>query len=259
MTKDEELQELKSQVMARGNIPRHVAVIMDGNGRWAKGYGLPRLAGHKKGVESVRELVEFCPEIGVEVLTLYTFSRENWNRPKQETSSLMRLLLRTIRKEVDRLLKNNVKVVTIGDLNDLPADARKGIEEAIDKTKNNNGLILNLALSYSSRIEILSAVKTATEQVRAGIIRVEDIDEEMFNTFLDTKGLRDPDLLIRTSGVTRISNFLLWQLAYTELYFSDVHWPNFRKLEFLAAIADYQQRERRFGRVSEQISEFAIG
>lgn len=258
MANEEEFQRLKMQVLENGNIPRHVAVIMDGNGRWAKKHGLPRIAGHKKGVDSVREIVSFCPEIGVEILTLYTFSRENWNRPKQEISSLLHLLLTTIRKEISDLMKNNVRVVAIGDLTDLPSEARQGIEEAIADTENNSGLILNLALSYSSRIEIISAVKKIAQHVKEGEIRIEDLSEKTFESYLWTKGLKDPDLLIRTSGVSRISNFLLWQLAYTELYFTDVYWPDFRKKEFLQAIADYQKRERRFGQVSEQISSIPI-
>ena len=255
MTKKQEISDLKAKILERGNIPRHVAIIMDGNGRWAKQNGLPRIAGHKKGVNSVREIVEVCPEINVEILTLYTFSRENWFRPKQETSSLMHLLLTTIRKEINTLHKNNVRVITIGNLNDLPEGPRTGIREAIAKTDKNTGLILNLALSYSSRIEIINAVKAIALDAGKGKVRPEEITEELFEKYLDTRDIRPPDLLIRTSGVSRISNFLLWQLAYTELYFSEVHWPDFKKLEFLKAIEDYQQRERRFGRVSEQLTD----
>ncbi|NVM04464.1 MAG: isoprenyl transferase [Candidatus Helarchaeota archaeon] len=249
-----EKEKLKQQILLKGNVPKHVAIIMDGNGRWAKKRGLPRIAGHKKGVDSVREIVRLCPELGIEILTLYTFSMENWNRPKTEISALMSLLLNTIRKEIDELVKNNVKVNTLGILSDLPANARKGMEEAIERTKNNSGLILNLALSYSSRVEIVDMVKRIAKKVKNNEVEVDDINEMFVSENLHTAGLKDPDLLIRTSGVFRISNFLLWQLAYTEIYITDVLWPDFRAKEFYKAIIDYQNRERRFGMVSEQIS-----
>jgi len=249
-----EKEKLKQQILLKGNMPKHVAIIMDGNGRWAKKRGLPRIAGHKKGVDSVREIVRLCPELGIEILTLYTFSMENWNRPKTEISALMSLLLSTIRKEIDELVKNNVKVNTLGILSDLPAGARKGMEEAIERTKNNNGLILNLALSYSSRVEIVDMVKRIAKRVKNKEVDVDDINEGFVSENLHTAGLNDPDLLIRTSGVFRISNFLLWQLAYTEIYITDVLWPDFRAKEFYKALIDYQNRERRFGMVSEQIS-----
>ena len=220
---------------------------MDGNGRWARKKGLPRLAGHHEGINSVRDIVRACGELGIEVLTLYTFSLENWNRPRKEVFGLMRLLLKTIRREVDELDSNNVKVITIGNLADLPEYARRGMENAIERTKDNTGLILNLALSYSSRKEILDAVRRIVEEGKR------EVDEQTFSGHLYTAGLPDPDLLIRTSGELRISNFLLWQLAYTEIYVTDVLWPDFRREELYKAVEDYQQRERRFGKVSEQI------
>lgn len=252
-----EKEKLKQQILLKGNTPKHVAIIMDGNGRWAKKRGLPRIAGHKKGIDSVREIVMLCPELGIEILTLYTFSMENWNRPKTEISALMRLLLNTIRKEIDKLVKNNVKVNTLGILSDLPAGARKGMEEAMERTKNNTGLILNLALSYSSRVEIVEMIKRIAKKVKNNEVGINDINEIFISENLYTAGLKDPDLMIRTSGVFRVSNFLLWQLAYTEIYITDVLWPDFRANEFYKAILDYQNRERRFGMVSEQISKIS--
>ena len=252
-----EKEKLKQQILLKGNIPKHVAIIMDGNGRWAKKRGLPRIAGHKKGIDSVREIVRLCSELGIEILTLYTFSMENWNRPKTEISALMRLLLNTIRKEIDKLVKNNVKVNTLGILSDLPAGARKGMEEAMERTKNNTGLILNLALSYSSRVEIVEMIKRIAKKVKNNEVGINDINERFVSENLYTAGLKDPDLMIRTSGVFRVSNFLLWQLAYTEIYITDVLWPDFRANEFYKAILDYQNRERRFGMVSEQISKIS--
>ncbi len=254
-SKDKE--KLKQQILLKGNIPKHVAIIMDGNGRWAKKRGLPRIAGHKKGIDSVREIVRLCPELGIEILTLYTFSVENWNRPKREIFALMGLLLNTIRKEIDELVKNNVKVNTLGILSDLPAGARKGMEEAMERTKNNTGLILNLALSYSSRVEIVEMIKRIAKKVKNNEVGINDINERFVSENLYTAGFKDPDLMIRTSGVFRVSNFLLWQLAYTEIYITDVLWPDFRADEFYKAILDYQNRERRFGMVSEQISKIS--
>jgi len=250
-SKDKE--KLKQQILLKGNIPKHIAIIMDGNGRWAKKRGLPRIAGHKKGIDSVKEIVRLCPELGIEILTLYTFSMENWNRPKTEISALMGLLLNTIRKEIGELVKNNVKVNTIGILSDLPAEARKAMEEAMERTKNNTGLILNLALSYSSRVEIIEMIKRIAKKVKNSEVGINDINESFVSENLYTAGLKDPDLMIRTSGVFRVSNFLLWQLAYTEIYITDVLWPDFRANEFYKAVLDYQNRERRFGMVSEQI------
>lgn len=250
--KDE--KELKEQILQKGNMPKHIAIIMDGNGRWAKKRGLPRIAGHKKGVDSVREIVKLSPELGVEILTLYTFSMENWNRPKTEISAIMSLLINTIKNEINELMKNNVKVNVIGILSNLPEEARKEMEEGIERTKNNTGLILNLALSYSSRIEIIDMVKKIAKKIKNNEINVENINEKLISENLYTSDLKDPDLLIRTSGVSRISNFLLWQLAYTEIYITDVLWPDFRAREFYKAIINYQNRERRFGMVSEQLS-----
>jgi len=235
------------------NVPGHIAIIMDGNGRWAKTRGLPRVAGHNEGINSVREIVRICGEIGVKTLTLYTFSTENWNRPQTEVVALMELLLRTIKKEVDDLHSKNVRVRTIGKLDELPESPRKGILDAIELTKSNTGLTLNLALSYSSRNEIISAVKRIADDILSGIKKIEEIDEKYFSEYLNTSGMDDPDLLIRTSGESRISNFLLWQLAYTEIYFTETCWPDFREKEFIQAIENYQSRERRYGLVSEQI------
>jgi len=236
-----------------GNLPQHIAVIMDGNGRWAKKRGLPRLAGHREGIESVRAVVDVCGEVGVKVLTLYTFSTENWRRPKSEVSGLMRLLLQTIRNEVAELDKNNVRLKVIGKLDDLPIVARKGVSNSVNRLKSNTGLIVNLALSYSSRWEILDAVKGIARDVQEGMVLPSDINESLFASYLNTSDIPDPDLLIRTSGEMRISNFLLWQLAYTELYITETLWPDFREAEFIKAIRSYQHRERRFGKVSEQL------
>ncbi len=246
-------EEKINKIIDHGNIPGHVAIIMDGNGRWAKNRGLLRVAGHHEGINSVREIVKLSSRLGIEILTLYTFSSENWKRPETEVSALMQLLLKTIRAEVEDLHNNNVKVVSIGQLEDLPESPRLGIHEAIVKTKNNTGLILNLALSYSSRYEILSAVQEIALKVKNDDLEVDQISEEIFSEYLNTCSMRDPDLLIRTSGESRISNFLLWQIAYTEIYFTETLWPSFREKEFLEAIENYQNRERRFGQVSEQV------
>lgn len=234
-------------------IPRHVAIIMDGNGRWAKRHGMARMFGHKQGVETVHQITEVAAEMGIEYLTLYAFSTENWNRPKEEVDALMSLLVDTIAKETPTLMKNNVRLQTIGDTNRLPELARKRFEECIAQTAGNTGLNLVLALSYSSRWEIANAMRNMADDLLSGKLRRECIDEERVSAYLTTKGMPDPDLLIRTSGELRISNFLLWQLAYSELYFTDCLWPDFTKEEFVAAIVDYQHRERRFGKTSEQI------
>ena len=235
------------------DIPKHIAIIMDGNGRWARERTLPRIAGHREGVNSVREVTRICGEINVEFLTLYTFSKENWKRPKKEVSALMTLLLRTINKEVKGLHKNNVKFNIIGDLEMLPPSTRKGLEEGINLTSQNTGLNLSLALNYGSRQEMLEATQALAIQVKDGLISVADINEELFSKYLYTNGIPDPDLMIRTSGESRLSNFLLWQSAYTEIYMTSTYWPDFREKELLEAILDYQKRERRFGKVSEQI------
>jgi undecaprenyl diphosphate synthase len=245
--------DIQDRLKRSGPIPAHVAVIMDGNGRWAKKRGLPRVAGHREGIRSVRDIVEASSQIGIRVLTLYTFSTENWKRPRNEVSALMGLLIRTIKKEVDDLIKNNVRLTAIGSLDRLPDEARRNFLNAIERTKSNSGLILNLALSYGSREEILRAVRKIASDVRSGKINPDEIVKETLESRLDTAGLPDPDLLIRTSGEFRISNFLLWQLAYTEIHVTDVFWPDFRRLNLYHAIDDFQRRERRFGKVSEQL------
>ena len=237
------------------NVPEHIAIIMDGNGRWAKERGLPRIAGHREGINSVREITRICGEIGVKYLTLFTFSTENWNRPKKEVNALMMLLLSTIKNEIKELHKNNVKFSAIGNISVLPKGTINGIKEGIELTINNSGLNLILALNYGSRQEILNAVKNIVDEAKIGNIDSISIDEEFFSSFLDTKTFPDPGLLIRTSGELRISNFLLWQSAYTEMYLTDTYWPSFREEELLKAILDFQNRERRFGKTSEQISE----
>jgi undecaprenyl diphosphate synthase len=235
-------------LLNREKIPQHIAIIMDGNGRWAKQRNLPRIAGHREGINSVREIVRVCGELGVKILTLYTFSSENWRRPRQEVSALMRLLLVTINREVKDLNKNNVRLMVIGRIQDLPEEPRKGILNGIENLKNNTGLILNLALSYGGRQEILDAVRSLCKE------GIQDVNEAEFSRRLYTADIPDPDLLIRTSGELRLSNFLLWQLAYTEIYVTDVLWPDFRREELIKAIQAYQSRERRFGRVSEQLT-----
>ena len=234
-------------------IPRHIAIIMDGNGRWAKERGLPRIAGHREGINSVREITKICGEIGVKYLTLYTFSTENWNRPKTEVKALMTLLLSTIKKEIKELHKNDVKFSTIGDISILPRGTVKGIKEGEKLTFNNSGLNLILALNYGSRQEIISAVNNIVLDIKKGSIDSNSIDENIFSSYLDTNNCPDPDLLIRTSGELRISNFLLWQSAYTEMYLTNTYWPSFRENELFTAIFDFQNRERRFGKTSEQL------
>jgi len=234
-------------------IPEHVAIIMDGNGRWAQKRGLQRIEGHKEGINSVRAVVEAAGELGVKVLTLYTFSSENWSRPKQEVSALMSLLLTTVREEVDELNSKNVRLTAIGDINSLPIAPRLGVLSTIKRLEKNTGLVLNLALSYSGRQEIVQSVKKISQDVKNGLISPENIDEELISSYLETHDIKDPDLLIRTSGEMRISNFLLWQLAYTELYITDILWPDFREDDFFDAIESYQKRERRFGKVGDQV------
>ena len=237
-----------------GNLPAHIAVIMDGNGRWAKKQGALRIFGHHHGVKSVRDTVEGCVELGIKYLTLYTFSTENWNRPKLEVDGIMRLLVRTIGEEVPDLHKNNVRLKTIGELDSLPKSARKKLEDSIELTKNNTGLTLILALSYSGKWEIVQATKKIAEKVKAGSLAIDQISEEIFSQFLATEDAPDVDLMIRTGGDHRISNYLLWQLAYAELHFmDDLFWPEFRKQHLFDAVTDYQQRERRFGKTSEQV------
>ena len=236
------------------NIPNHIAIIMDGNGRWAKEKGLPRIAGHKEGINSVRDITKICGELGVDYLTLYTFSTENWNRPKKEVNALMSLLLSTIKKEVKELHNNNVKFSTIGDLSFLPKNTESGLIDGMELTKNNTGLNLILALNYGSRQEIIDSVINIAGKVKSGEIDSKHIDEALFSSFLYTKNYPDPDLLIRTSGELRISNFLLWQCAYTEMYLTNTYWPSFREENLFKAIINYQNRERRYGKISEQVN-----
>lgn len=238
----------------KDKIPQHVAIIMDGNGRWAKQQGEDRIFGHHEGVNSVREIVEAAAEVGVKYLTLYAFSTENWNRPKEEVDALMELLVATISMETPQLHKNGVKLEAIGNLKSLPVSCFNELQESINTTKNNKGLTLVLALSYSSKWEITASVKEIAEQVAEGKLKPSDITEEIISSHLCTTKYPDPELMIRTSGEHRISNFLLWQLAYAEFYFTDKLWPDFRKQDFFEAINAYQARERRFGKTSEQIS-----
>lgn len=235
----------------QNNIPQHVAIIMDGNGRWAKEQGQDRIFGHLSGVNAVRESLKAAREIGVKYLTLYAFSTENWNRPKQEVEALMDLLVKTIINELEELDKNSVRLRAIGNLNHLPESAREQLNDAIEKTSKNDAIDLILALSYSSRWEITEAVK---QMIRDGISE-EEVTDQLIKKYLSTQDIPDPELMIRTSGEQRISNFLLWQLAYAELYFTNTYWPDFKKADFFEAIAVYQSRERRFGKTSEQISE----
>jgi len=239
----------------KSRLPRHIAIIMDGNGRWAQEKGQDRLFGHFHGVESVRNVVEGASEIGIEYLTLYTFSTENWDRPEYEVAGLMELLVETIRKEIPVLNKNNIRLHVIGDMQMLPPNARKEMKEAIKETSHNSGLNLILALSYSSRWELVTAVKTIAQEVKDGKLDPDAITQDTFNQYLNTKEFPDPELMIRTGGEYRISNFLLYQLAYAELYFTDARWPDFRKENLIAAILDYQARERRFGKISAQIQQ----
>lgn len=244
--------ELLAQIN-KENLPRHIAIIMDGNGRWAREQGQDRLFGHYQGVESVRDIVEGCAELGVGYLTLYAFSTENWDRPEYEVIGLMELLVKTIRGEVESLDKNNIRLHVIGDMNMLPDYAQQELKEALEITSANTGLQLIMALSYSGRWELLNAVKTIAHQVKNGKLQVEEIDQHTLERFLSTSEFPDPELMIRTSGEYRISNFLLYQLAYAELYFTQVRWPDFRKQNLYEAILNYQNRERRFGKTGDQV------
>jgi len=244
---------MKDIVLDNNSIPKHVAVIMDGNGRWAQQKGEMRIFGHTNGVNSVREALTAAGEIGVEYLTLYAFSTENWNRPKEEIAALMDLLVQSIYNEVDELNKKGVRLRTIGDVDILPSSCQTALKDAIERTKNNNRVTLILALSYSSRWEISKAVQKMANQVIKGKLNPDAINEELISSYLSTADYPDPELLIRTSGENRVSNFLMWQMAYTELYFTETLWPDFKKEHFYKAIQDYQSRERRFGKTSEQI------
>jgi len=244
--------DLKSQVDLK-KLPKHIAVIMDGNGRWAKEHGKPRVFGHRNGVTAVRETTEAAAELGVEYLTLYAFSTENWNRPRLEVNALMSLLVETLRNEINTLNENNIRLQAIGDLEKLPPKTHKALLEGIQNTQHNQRMTLVLALNYSAKWEILEATRKISALVKSKQINPEHINEELFSASLSTHGIPDPELLIRTSGETRLSNFLLWQIAYSELYFTDIFWPEFNKNAFYSAIIDYQNRERRFGKTSEQL------
>ncbi len=243
----------QDHLLTGGLIPRHVAIIMDGNGRWAKKRGLPRIAGHNEGVNSVRDIVEACGQLGVKYLTLYTFSTENWKRPVDEVSMLMRLLVKALRDERDRLHENEVCLKVIGQYNLLPHDVADELRNAVEMLKSNRGLTLILALSYSGRWDITNAVKRIFKDIGAGILKEDDLTEEIVGNYLSTRDVPDPDLLIRTSGEMRISNFLLWQIAYTEMFISSEFWPAFRRKQLYEAIEEFQKRERRYGMVSEQL------
>ena len=234
------------------NLPRHIAVIMDGNGRWATRKGVARIFGHRNAVQSVKDITEGCGELGIKFLTLYAFSTENWGRPKDEVDGLMELLVNTLKKEIKTLHENQVKLITIGEVSHLPQVCQDNLMEAVEATKNNSGLTLLLALSYSGRSEIIKGIKKLFRDVKAGAVKEEDINEKMFDNYLETAGFPDPELLIRTSGEMRVSNFLLWQIAYTELYVTKTLWPDFRKEDLYEAICAYQKRERRFGKVLER-------
>ena len=247
------LTRLRKNILDKKNIPGHIAIIMDGNGRWAKERSISRLSGHHEGINSVREITRVCGEIGVKHLTLYTFSTENWGRPKREVSALMKLLLHTIRDEIKNLHENKVKLTTIGALSALPKSACENIQEGIELTKNNNGLNLILALNYGARQELVRAVKKIWDSVGSNNFDPEQITEQTISENLYTSMIKDPDLLIRTGGERRISNFLLWQLAYSELYMTDTYWPAFREEQLLTAVQDFQNRERRFGKTGKQV------
>lgn len=247
------MEELKKNIDPN-KLPQHVAVIMDGNGRWAKQKKQPRVFGHKNALNAVRETVEGAAEIGVKYLTLYAFSTENWNRPKLEVKALMELLIHAISSEVKTLNKNDIKLAAIGDLSSLPKRAQKELQEAIDNTANNKRMTLVLALSYSAQWEMIEAVKVIASKTKSGEISIDDIDSNMFSNHLSTEGMPNPELMIRTSGEHRISNFLLWQLAYAELYFTEKLWPDFRKEDLFEAILNFQNRERRFGLTGEQVA-----
>jgi len=247
------MEDLKSLVDLN-NIPNHVAIIMDGNGRWAKQHGEARLFGHANGVDSVRAVLRSATEIGVKYLTLYAFSTENWNRPQEEVDGLMDILVHSITNEMEELNENGVRFTTIGDIDGLPPRCAESLIKAIEITKNNTEITLILALNYSAKWEIRKAIQTISKKLASGLISEDEITDELISEHLTTKGIPDPELMIRTSGEHRISNFLLWQLAYSEFYFTETHWPDFRRDDFFQAILAYQQRERSFGMVSEQIN-----
>lgn len=242
--------DLEITMLDKINIPKHVVIIMDGNGRWAKQKGLPRISGHYEGANRVREIVECARQLGIKAVTLFAFSSENWNRPKKEINMLMRYLINFLDKEVNKLHKNNVRFMVIGKQEPLPREILQKVKKAEDKTRENSGMVVVLALNYGSRQEIMDAAKKFAASVIEGLKTIDDLDEDMFSGYLYTAGLPDPDLLIRTSGEMRISNFLLWQLSYAELYFTKKYWPDFKKPDFEEAIEEYQNRERRFGKIN---------
>jgi len=254
---ENESLQIREDTLKQGRLPVHIAIIMDGNGRWAKKRSLPRIEGHRAGIQTVREIVRAVGNIGVEYLTLYTFSSENWNRPPGEVMGLMDILSETLEKEVPELHKNNVRLKTIGKTLDLPRRNREALAKAIAETSDNDGLTLVLALNYGGRDEIMGATRKIAENVKKGLLEPQDITPEIFESALDTAGIPDPDLLIRTSGEHRLSNFLLWQLAYTELWITDTMWPDFSVSDFYDALESYKARERRFGKTSQQISGMA--
>lgn len=245
---------MSNEMIDKRNLPNHIAVIMDGNGRWAKKQGARRIFGHQNAIKAVRDISEGSAEIGIKYLTLYAFSTENWNRPKAEIRGLMELLVATIRKETGTLIKNNIMLKAIGDIDSLPKKCQRELSEAMEITKNNSGLTLILALSYSGRWDIVQGIKSLLKDVKNELISEKDINQELFSRYLSTSNIPDPELLIRTSGEMRISNFLLWQMAYTELYITELLWPDFRKEHLIEAIISYQRRERRFGKISEQVN-----
>lgn len=245
----------QKQNILQNKLPKHIAIIMDGNGRWAKGKGKFRIFGHQNGVKAVRETTEACAELGIKYLTLYAFSTENWSRPKEEINALMELLVSTIRKETPTLMKNGIRLQSIGNKEDLPAKCRKELEESIKETEQNTRMTLILALSYSAKWDIVNSVKEIAKQVSLGLVKPEEIDENIINNHLSTAAYPHPELMIRTSGEQRISNFLLWEIAYSELYFSSKLWPDFTKEDLFEAVINYQNRERRFGKTSEQMAQ----
>lgn len=245
--------------LIKERLPQHIAIIMDGNGRWAEKRFLGRISGHRRGIDVVKNIVEFCRELGIGHLTLYTFSKENWNRPREEVITLMELLEGHLRNELIKLVKNGIRFKAIGNIWELPANIQKIIREVEDKTRDNGDMVLNLALSYGGRAEIVEAVKKIALEARKGKIDIDDITEEVFAKYLYTAGSPDPDLLVRTSGEFRISNFLLWQMAYTEIYVTDVLWPDFKRQHLIEALLDFQNRERRFGLTGEQLKRCGAG
>jgi len=247
--------DLQQRLIELGKLPRHISIIMDGNGRWAVERSLSRTAGHREGIESVRDIVKASSQLGVKYLTLYAFSLENWKRPLTEVSVLMKLLEHFLKQELEELNRNNVRMLSIGKLSSLPKSVQKLLHHSYETTKNNTGLTLTLALSYSGRWDIMRSVQMISLDVRRGKISPEDITEELFSSYLQTNNIPDPDLLIRTSGEMRLSNFLLWELAYSEIYITDKYWPEFRRNEFYEAVFDYMKRERRFGKTSAQLSD----